>query len=262
MIQSPTNPKLKELKKLLKRKESSFWQDAFCIEGEREVLRALENGFDIYDLFFCHTLSSATENRLSLLAKAPRCYQVDETLFQNLVMRESTVRLLAVAKKRYFTPEDVKLKQGPFLALEGIEKPGNIGALLRSADAVGIEGVIILEGTSDPFHHNVVRSSTGALFSLPLIKTTVQNWQAFCEEHEIRLYAASPEAQENCYNIDFVRSRHCFVLGGEAQGLSSKWDQSSINHLAIPMHGICDSLNVSVSGAILLYESLRQRRYC
>ncbi len=259
-ISSPQNPKIKECLKLRnshERRESRL----FLIEGARELRRALARDYVCRTLFFCPSVLS-DEARL-VIQEVPEnaLIEVSEGVFQKLAVRESTDGLLGVMEARSWSLEVLsECPAGPpFLVLENVEKPGNLGALARSADGVGASALIVLDPKADLFNPAAVRASVGALFSLPLIACTHDEFYAFCQERGIAIVTASPYAKRFHDEEDLNRPL-ALVLGSEARGLSKQWDALQHISVKIPMLGLGDSLNVSVAGAIILYENLRQRR--
>jgi len=261
-ITSAANPRIKDLLRLRQGK-SHLWGDAFLVEGAREITRALRHRFELIELFRSdrENLSPEEEALLRTLPPGATVTMVSARLFGTVVMREATVGVLAVFKVRTRKLSDLDFgNPSLFLALEGIEKPGNLGAILRSADGAGAHGVILIDRKAKPFHHNVVRASTGAIFSVPLAMAEGEDLAHYLKEHKIRPVAASPEATRPYYDLD-LRGPVCFVLGTESDGLKKHWRGGDVEAVSVPMRGTCDSLNVSVTAALLLYEALRQRQH-
>ena len=261
MLTSVHNPKIKDLIRLREGK-SHLWPDGFVVEGGREIERALKHGFELIELFFSDGRMPSHDAALLTKLRDRNDFlltDVSAEVFARLAMREGSVGLCAVMRQKAmlladFSPQPPAL----LLALEGLEKPGNLGALLRSADGSGASGVFVLDKTLNPFHHNIVRASTGALFSIPVVKTDEPGLVDFCRSRDIALIAASPDATKPYFEVDLTRPV-CFVLGAEDKGLGAGWRTDAVERICLPMRGTCDSLNVSVTGAILLYEALRQR---
>lgn len=244
---------LQQLRESKKRRESGL----FLIEGARELQRALASGY------VCRTLYVADRD-LGSEAKAivdslPRNLQfrMSRDVFEHVAVRENVDGLLAVMEPKLWTFADLPKTKAPFLlVLENVEKPGNFGAMARSADGVGVDGIVILDPRADLYNPNAVRASVGALFSRPLIACTHEDFINYCRQASIRIIAATPHAQDYHHQKD-LRGPLAIVLGSEAWGLSEKWTMAEA--VKIPMNGIADSLNVSVAAAVLMYEALRQR---
>lgn len=256
LISSTKNPKVKELNQL---RDSKKRRDAglFLIEGARELSRALASGY------ICRTLYVADRElngeARQLVESLPRNLQfrLSRDVFEHVAVRENVDGLLAVMEPKGWTFADLPPSKAPFLlVLEDVEKPGNFGAMARSADGVGIDGIIILDPRADLYNPNAVRASVGAIFSRPLIACSHDEFLSYCRKASIRIIAASPHAKAFHHQKD-LRGPLAIVLGSEAWGLSEKWAMAEA--VKIPMNGIADSLNVSVAAAVLMYEALRQR---
>ncbi len=263
-ISSLQNKVVKELLLLRDKRSARRRANCFSVEGCLEIQRALDSGFEIKELYYSESLLS--EQSKSILRSveamaAVRITSLDDHVFRKLVVRENFDGLLAVFTYRIFTLSDLYDGQDPatFLAYENLEKPGNLGAALRSADGAGVRGVILTGNSLDPFGPNVIRASLGAIFSVPIVECSNEQLVRFCAEHGLDIYAASPCRDAIYYEKNFDNSC-CFVLGSESRGLSSFWsEESSIEKISIPMIGTMDSLNVSVASAVLAYEAQRQR---
>ena len=260
MISSLKNPKLKQLQKLRERK-GRRQSGCFLVEGAREVERAFLGGFSVVELYVCQKLMCSTAS--ALLSKTTlEPHQVEEKVFEKLVVRSSAGGIIGVFRQKSFDIASVmdrekKTKPPLFFLLEGVEKPGNLGAILRTADAVGADGVILVDSTIDPYNPNVVRSSLGALFSVPVFSLSFEAFLAFAKKAGIEVVAAFPGAKES-YAVKDYRGPVALAFGSEDKGLQPRWRPVAAP-VAIPMLGICDSLNLSVSVAVLAYEALRQR---
>ncbi len=255
-ITSLQNPKIKELIKLRgsrERKDTGL----FLIEGARELGRALASGFVCKSLYLCPEILNPESRKLMELIPIQSQTELTRPIFAKLAVREGSDGLLAVMEAR--TWDFSALPPQPWLlVLENVEKPGNFGALARTADGVGVDGIVILDPQADLYNPNAIRASVGALFTRPLITSNSEMFAAFCQSERIRLITASPFAKKFHHEED-LRGAIALVLGSEARGLSSFWDFCEHAQVKIPMLGLADSLNVSVAGAVILYESLRQR---
>lgn len=262
-ITSAHNPRIKEAAALRERKERQR-QGLLLVEGARELSRAVDAGWTIDALFVCDALASAaTKDLLARVSPARGIVDVSPHVFDKLAMREGSDGVAAVLVARTLSLEHA-LAAPPGLAplvvaLHGIEKPGNLGAVLRTADGTGATGVVVLEGSSDPFSPNAIRASLGTVFSHPLAHAPSDALIAAARARDIALVAAAltPDACPP-WQLDLTRPT-CLVLGAEATGLPDTWLGAADRRVAIPMRGAADSYNVSVAGAMLLYDALRQR---
>jgi len=256
-ITSLKNPRIKFLTSLQNAKERKT-SGLFVIEGIREISLAAASGYEITTLVVCDELYQPDNNYL-VSFDVPEVLEVPELVFSKIAYRESTGGLIAIAKMKPVKLDDLKTSEGSlFLILEKIEKPGNLGAMLRTADAAGLSGVIIADPATDIYNPNVVRSSIGCLFTVPVgvaQNDEVLNW---CKKNQIKTFAASLEASVDYTSIDF-KSSSAIVLGSESDGLSKFWLSNSDGRIVIPMRGKIDSMNVSNAAAIIIFEALRQR---
>jgi TrmH family RNA methyltransferase len=257
-ITSLQNSKVKELLQL---RESRHRRETglFLIEGARELERALASAYQLRSLFFCPTLLS--ESARHILVTTPDKFKLEltEAVFAKAAVRESSDGILAVLEQRSISLEDLKLPAEPWLlVLEDVEKPGNQGALARTADGAGVDALIVLDPKADLYNPHAVRASVGALFSRPLVACGRESFLRFCQDQKIRIVTASPFASRFHFEAK-LDGAVAIVLGSEARGLSDAWQYVEHQAVKIPMCGLADSLNVSVAGAVILYESLRQR---
>lgn len=261
-ITSPANQTIKELVRLKARK-GEWSQRAFLVEGAREIDRALGQGFSLDKFFICRDLASSEGQ--SVLRQLPglQVVTVAREAFSKVATRDSSDGVLAVFHKRTFRFEDIlKRTQAdkPFIVVvESVEKPGNLGAILRTADGAGVDGVVILDQDTDLWNPNVIRASLGGVFSVPTVHMERENFFALCRQLKIKTVAAA--LRDKCSPIFFENLNEplAVVFGSEAHGLSDATLKHCDSSIVIPMKGICDSLNVSVAAAIIMYETLRQR---
>lgn len=259
LITSLQNPKVKDLVKLRDRR-SRDETGLFLIEGFRELSRALDAGREIQSLFYCPELFlGSNEEKLKKQCKAALHFHCTESVFRKISYRDRPDGLLAVAPQVHLTLEDLPKTKNPFfLICESIEKPGNLGTILRSSDAAGIDAVIVSDPTTDIHNPNVVRSSVGTLFTLPVIEAKSIDTIRYLKEKGISIVAATPHAKEEFTHQDL--SGPCaIVVGTEQYGLSEEWLKAADLPVRIPMFGVADSLNVASATTLLLYEVLRQR---
>jgi len=259
LITSLQNPKIKEVVKLRDRRPRDE-TGLFIIEGYRELKRALDAGRPIQTLYYCPELFLGS-NEGALRNQCKEAVQIECTkeVFAKISYRDRPDGLLAVAPQVHLRLSDLKLKKNPFLLVaESIEKPGNLGTILRSCDAAGVDAVIVCDPTTDIHNPNVVRSSVGTLFTLPVIEASSEETLAYLKEHGIAVLAATPHAKSEFTQTD-LKVPLAIVVGTEQYGLSENWMKNADISVRIPMFGIADSLNVASATTILLYEVVRQR---
>nr|ADI87842.1 hypothetical protein AKSOIL_0334 [uncultured bacterium Ak20-3] len=260
-ISSLQNPQIKKVSNLRERKWRKKYGE-FLVEGTREQEKAIAFGFQVLELYFCPSFLSDKGEEILNSIKDPKVsiYELTEPCFNKIVVRQSLDGIVLVMKPKLKALEDFPVKQNPFLLLiESVEKPGNLGALLRTADGSGVDGVLVLESQIDLYNPNVIRSSLGCCFSLPIAMCSREEAYAFCKERKIAIHAAVLSNASVYYDTVNYPSSTAILLGSEDKGLDPYW-VSHANHLiSIPMHGEADSLNVSAAGAVLLYEVSRRR---
>lgn len=261
IITSTANPRIKALVKLRKRSERDS-QGVFITEGYRPITRALAAGFYFEELYFCRDwfLGSNEQKVLddALQAGTP-LLEVGPAAFAKVTYRERPEGLLAIGKQWHIALEDLKLSKNPFvIVVEAIEKPGNLGTILRSADATGAEAVIVCDAVTDLFNPNVVRASTGVLFTTPTVITNSQAAIAFLKSKGIKTLAATPAAKKLYTKVDLTQPI-ALVMGSEQFGLTNLWLENCDIPARLPMAGLADSLNVSAATVALAYEVVRQR---
>lgn len=259
IISSPHNPKIKNLKKLEKASERRE-QNLFVIEGLRETILAYRAGYEIKDLFVCDELLKKDEQYpLSEIENYRTRLQVSQQVYESVSYRDTTEGVIVTAVPKNLELQHLKLNNNPLiLVIESVEKPGNLGAMLRTADAAGVDAVIICDARTDVYNPNVVRSSIGTVFTNPLAVCETPEAVAFLKEKKITTYAAELTATESHFQKNFKKAT-ALVVGAEATGLSTEWMNAADEKIKIPMRGKIDSLNVSVSAGILLFEAVRQR---
>jgi len=261
LISSLSNPRVKAVVKLRQRSHRDE-QGLMLIEGYREIKRALENRHIPKTLFVCRDLFQGT-NEPALIeqcrAAGVEILECAEPVFRKMAYRDRPEGLLAVAPQIKRRLADLALLSDPLIVVaEAIEKPGNLGTILRSADAAGAHAVIVCDRCTDINNPNVVRASIGTLFAVPVVEAGSQETLAWVRAHGIRTVAATPHATVLYTAVD-LRGPTAIVLGTEQYGLSNAWLESSDIKVRIPMFGQADSLNVAAAATILLYEAVRQR---
>ena len=254
IITSLSNPKIKEAVKL---RDGNYRRRTgkFLIDGLRELDRAVQAGIRVLDVFT--VFSSEPHADFAV-------HQVTKSVMQKIAFGDRDEGIVAVAEEpvQSFDVFEEKMsgKTSPLLAvLEKIEKPGNLGAVFRSADAAGIDGILIADSLVDPFHSNSIRSSMGTVFSIPMVSESSGVIFRWLQDRQFQITAARCSGETISYTaVDFCRPT-AIVLGSEADGLTDQWNGEGITAITVPMRGITDSLNVSVAAGILFYEARRQR---
>ena len=263
LITSAQNDAVKHLVKLRDRRHREKEQ-LTILEGYRELTRAEEYGMEMVECFFSprHFLGSNEYPLLERLAqKGVRVREVAPHLLEKVTYRDRPEGLLAVAKMKRHTLDDMPVDpNGLYLVAETVEKPGNLGSILRSADAAGVDGLIICNKCTDIYNPNVIRASTGALFAVPLAEATSQEAFDWLRKNKIRMLAATPHTDTVYTDVDMT-GPVAIVVGTEQYGLSDLWMQHADLPVVIPMLGKIDSLNVATATTILLYEAARQRKW-
>ena len=261
-LTSTQNPRIRRLL-LLQQKSAERRATGLCVvEGERELAHCLEAGFEVETLFYVPALADAEGGVVAqLLRRRPdACFAVAPSLYERIAYRGSTEGVVACVRARRLSLSDLLLPENPLLVvLEGVEKPGNVGAVLRSADAARADAVIVCDPLTDLFNPNLIRSSIGAVFTVPCVACTSDECIAFLRQLGIQILTAQLQDSSLYYDTD-MRRPTAIVMGTESTGLTPQWRQAADRHIRIPMLGRLDSLNVSVSTAILLFEAVRQRK--
>ncbi|MBA2727939.1 MAG: RNA methyltransferase [Parachlamydiaceae bacterium] len=264
-ITSVQNPRIKQVVNLRNRSEREE-TGTFIIEGYRELYRAIENGQSVQTLYFCPSLFLGS-NEGALIEKAERAgaqlLSCNEKVFRKISYRDRPDGLLAVGIQKHLLLKDLQArianKDAPFLVVaEAIEKPGNLGTILRSSDAVGVDGLIVCDRCTDIFNPNVVRASVGTLFTVPVVEAEGIETLSWLKKQGIKILAATPSATLEYTQVD-MQGPLAIAVGTEQLGLSKKWMSQADLQVRIPMNGVADSLNVAMATTLLLYEALRQR---
>lgn len=276
LITSHSNPRVKAAARLRDRQGRDA-QGRIIIDGTREIGRAIEGGVRIVELYVCDELLEAEQKVLVERATAVGAQRADVTrqVMEKLAFGQRVEGLLAIADtprrsladleqvfhpfKRRSGPAENRPAMGPLIAvLEGVEKPGNVGAVLRTADAAGLSALIVADGGTDLYNPNAIRASLGAIFTMPTCAATSAETLAWLRSNHCQIVAAQVDGSTPYTRIDFRRPT-AIVLGSEARGLSDQWQDQDITAVSLPMLGRVDSLNVSATAAVLFYEALRQR---
>ena len=268
-ITSIQNTYIKQLVQLKEKSRARKKSDLFLIEGEREISLAVKGGFELETILFYPDLFS--ESQLNYLTKDVRLstievqinsIEVSKEVYQKLAYRDTTEGVLAVAKSKKHTIDLLAFnKPNPLvLVAEAPEKPGNIGAILRTADAANVDAVIIANPKTDLYNPNIIRSSVGCVFTNTIATGTTTEIINFLKANKINIFCASLQASVNYHTQNF-RTPTAIVVGTEATGLSNDWLENSTQNIIIPMQGEIDSMNVSVAVGILVFEAKRQRDF-
>jgi len=266
-ITSPQNPRVKNAARLRHGRHRQK-QGRILIDGVRELSRAIAAGVVLQEIFVCEKLCRG-EQQQQLLDKLPDCgaeiLQVDKRLFERLAFGHRGEGVLAVAETPGCALDDLTLPDAPLIpgspliaVLEGVEKPGNVGAVLRSADASGVGAVIVADGRTDLFNPNAIRASLGTIFTVPVAEASSEETLAWLRDRQFSVFTARVDGSVVYTEADFT-GPSAVVLGSEADGLTDEWSGESVQAVRLPMLGVADSLNVSVTAAVILYEAVRQR---
>lgn len=260
-LTSLQNPQIKEAVKLQDRRTRDE-TGLFLIEGYRELTRAVKGGVVIPKLFVCDTLFLG-ENEMALVEQirfgGGFVYYCTEAVFRKISYRDRPDGLVAVGTKMHRPLASLPINQNPFfIVAEGIEKPGNLGSILRSSDGVGTDGVVVCDRCTDIYNPNVVRASVGTLFTQPVVEAEGAEVFQWLKNHKIQIVAATPSAKQLYTDVD-LSGPVALVVGTEQLGLTELWMRAADIQVAIPMRGVADSLNVATAATLLMYEVLRQR---
>ena len=262
MITSFQNQRVKDAIKLRNSKQRRN-TGQYAIAGAREILRAIECNVSLVELFVCQELCQDGEQQQALTAAQQHQVElisVSKEVFEKLAYGDRYDGLLAVATMDTKTLADLPSVEGALIAvIENIEKPGNLGAILRSADGAGLTGVIVTDPVTDLYNPNCIRASMGTIFSLPICTATAESALQWLLAHDFQIVTTRVDAEQNYTQVDYTQAT-AIVLGGEAAGLSDVWTGEKVTAVQLPMRGIADSLNVSTSAAVMFYEALRQRQ--
>ncbi len=251
VISSLQNPRVKHLVQLQQKSAERRRTGLFVVEGQRELQHCLAAGFTVQELF---VLAGCEIKPVECAVNL-----VTPQVYEKIAYRGTTEGVVAVVQARQHSLSDLQLPASPLLVvLESVEKPGNLGAVLRSADAAGADAVVVCDPLTDLYNPNLIRASIGACFSVPLIACSSEECITFLQHNNIQILTAQLQ-DSNLYYATDMRRPTALVFGTESTGLTPQWRQAATAHIRIPMLGRMDSLNVSVSAAILLFEAVRQR---
>lgn len=260
LITSLQNPKVKMLVRLREKKERQA-AGLMLVEGYEEISLAMNTGLKPQELYYCPDLIKAAYQK-SLLKRIDQAHlvEVNDAVFAKIAYRENPDGWLATLPLPQIPLENLPLSQNPFVVIaETVEKPGNLGAMLRTADAAGVDAVIACDPLTDWGNPNIVRASKGTLFTVPVAEARNQAVLDWLRQHQIKIVVGTPDADQTYTQADFTQPV-ALMVGAEHQGVSEFWLQSADMKVSIPMVGRVNSLNVSASAALLMYEVVRQRR--
>ncbi len=261
LISSTQNPFIKQLIQLKDKSRERKKSGLFLIEGEREITLAIKGGYQFETILFYPELFSETQlNKLT--NQQTNAIEISKDVYQKLAYRETTEGIIAVAKTKDLSIKSISLNNANPLILvaEAPEKPGNIGALLRTADAANVDAVIIANPKTDLYNPNIIRSSVGCVFTNQVAIGTTSEVIKFLKEKSIDIYCAALQTSEEYHTQNYTKPT-AIVVGAEATGLTNEWLNNATQNIIIPMHGEIDSMNVSVAAGILVFEAKRQRKF-
>lgn len=259
IITSAQNRKIKTLLALQEKSRTRRENGLFVVEGRREIGHCIRAGFRIRTLFVCMDILGKHDMDCILGDMQPPVIEVPAVLYDKIAYRGGTEGIIAEVEWKETVLDDIILPDNPLvMVLESVEKPGNLGAVLRSADAAGADAVIICDPLTDIYNPNLIRASIGAVFTRQVVAASSEDALRWLRKNNIRILTAQLQDSEWYYDED-MRGGTAIVMGTEATGLTDFWRDAADSHIRIPMLGELDSLNVSVSAAILLYEAVRQR---
>lgn len=262
-ITSTQNSLIKQLILLQEKSRNRKKEGIFPIEGAREIRLAIQGNYTLKTILFQKDIFSeeAVNELLSGLKKRPEIIHISKEVYEKLSYRSSTEGIIAIAHMKNHTLENVVFKTTNPLILvaEAPEKPGNIGALLRTADAANIDAVLIANPKTDVYNPNIIRSSVGCVFTTSIAMATTTEIISFLKEKNIKIFCAALSASKPYSEVSFHQAS-AIVVGTENEGLTNQWLSHSDQNIIIPMEGVIDSMNVSVAAAILIFEAKRQRK--
>ena len=255
IITSVQNARIKHVVALQQKSSLRREEGLFVVEGQREIEHCIEGGYEVVEVFK-RSQESGVRREVE--------YIVTPQVYEKMAYRGSTEGIIAVVKSKGHSISSVNCKlstvNNPLvIVLESVEKPGNLGAILRSADAANVDAVIVCDPLTDLYNPNLIRASIGAIFTVPTAVCTSQECIAFLKERHIKILTAQLQDSYEYYDYD-MRQATAIVMGTESTGLTQQWREAADAHIRIPMLGRLDSLNVSVSAAILMFEAVRQRK--
>jgi RNA methyltransferase, TrmH family len=260
LITSRHNPRIKSARRLRDRRGRRE-QERIIIDGVREIGRALDAGVEFVEAFVCEAILERAGDVLQQRLDDVGCelVLVHRSVLEKIAFGNRSDGIVAIAKPPAMTLDDIKLQDQMLVAvLENVEKPGNVGAVLRSADAAGVSAVVVADAGTDLYNPNSIRASAGTIFSIPLVACSSDEAFSWLRRQAFQIFATRVDGAASYMNVRYA-GRSAILLGSEADGLSGTWQGEGVTSVLLPMRGIGDSLNVSVTAAVLFYEALRQR---
>ncbi len=260
-ISSTQNSYIKDLLKLQDKSRERKKKGLFLIEGEREISLAIKGNYQIDTMLFVPEMFSE-ENLNQVQQDTSQCIEITKEVYQKLAYRDTTEGVIAVVKSKKFSLDTVNFNTSTplILVLEGVEKPGNIGAMLRTADAANVDAVFIADPKTDLFNPNIIRSSVGCVFTNQIAVGSSEEMIDFLQAMNINIYSATLQNSNQYHKNDYTQAT-ALVVGTEATGITQIWRDKATQNINIPMQGEIDSMNVSVAAAILTFEAKRQRGF-
>jgi TrmH family RNA methyltransferase len=255
------NPLIKQLVLLKEKSRQRKKTGLFLIEGKRELSLAIKGGYKVKSLLFFPDLFSESEAN-AMSSYGIEIIEISKEVFQKLAHRDTTEGVIAVVNSKNHNLETLKLesKNPLILVAEAPEKPGNIGALLRTADAANVDAVIIANPKSDLYNPNIIRSSVGCVFTTEIAMASSEEVITFLKKYNFNIYSAILQESEPYHTQNYTLPT-AIVVGTEATGLTQEWRDAATQNIIIPMQGVIDSMNVSVAAGILIFEAKRQRDF-
>ena len=262
IITSVQNARIKHVVALQQKSSLRREEGLFVVEGKREIEHCIECGYEVVEVYRRSQEIGIRSQESGVRREVE--YIVTPQVYEKMAYRGSTEGIIAVVKSKGHSISSVNCKlstvNNPLvIVLESVEKPGNLGAILRSADAANVDAVIVCDPLTDLYNPNLIRASIGAIFTVPTAVCTSQECIAFLKERNIKILTAQLQDSYEYYDYD-MRQATAIVMGTESTGLTQQWREAADAHIRIPMLGRLDSLNVSVSAAILMFEAVRQRK--
>jgi len=253
-ITDPKHFAAMEVKQLRKRKHR-LATGLTIAEGYPEIRRAIKAGVSVRTLYICPEIFTLQPNEFD----KNTLVEVTKDVFKEMAFGSRLKGILAICETKKYKLTDLKLKDAPLLViLEGVEKPGNIGTVIRTADGAGVDAVIMCESKTDVYNHNIVRSSTGTVFTVPVTAASNGETLTFLKKNNIKIFAASAKTTHHYTDIDFTQGS-AIIIGSEDKGISSFWNERVAQKIKIPMLGDAACLNAAMSASIIIYEALRQK---
>lgn len=259
-IESLQNPLIKHLVQLQTKSKIRKQTQTFMIEGVREISLALKGGYELETTLFSSEIISETEIKKTI-PNSIEIIELSTEVYKKLAYRDTTEGILAIAKTKSLKLEDLNLPENPLvLVAESLEKPGNLGAILRTADAAKLDAVLIANPKSDMYNPNIIRASVGCLFTNNIAIGTTDEVISFLRKKHVNIYCATLQNAVSYHTKDYTQPT-ALVVGTEATGITDEFRKKSDGNIIIPMQGEIDSMNVSVAASILIFEAKRQRGF-